>query len=65
MPLTYCLVLTVLVKLPNEVKELLRVKPGEDSLLLSEILRYNIIIDESVSDKDEVLIGGASIILLV
>jgi len=47
------------------VKELLRVKPGEDSLLLSGILRYNIIIDESVSDKDEVLIGGASIILLV
>jgi len=48
------------------VKELLRVKPGEDSLLLSGILRYNIIIiDESVNDKDEVLIGGASIILLV
>ena len=50
---------------PSEVKEILKVKPGEVSPFLDEVLKYNIIIDKSVVDKGEVLVGGGSIHHLV
>lgn len=50
---------------PNEVEELLNIKPGEVSPFLDEISKCNVIIDESVVDKGEVLVGGGSIHHLV
>ena len=50
---------------PNEVENLLNVKPGEVSPFLDEILKYNVIIDKSVVDRNEVLVGGGSLHHLV
>ena len=45
---------------PDEVEELLNVRPGEVSPFLDEVLKYDVIIDESVRGKGEVLVGGGS-----
>ena len=45
---------------PGEVEGLLNVKPGEVSPFLDEVLRYDVIVDESVTDRGEVLVGGGS-----
>jgi len=45
---------------PDEVEELLGVKPGKVSPFLDEILNYNIIVDESVIGGGEVLVCGGS-----
>ena len=50
---------------PSEVESLLNVKPGEVSPFLDEVLKYDVIIDGSVMDRGEVLVGGGSIHHLV
>ena len=50
---------------PSEVKELLNVKPGEVSPFLDEVLKYDVIVDESVMNRGEVLVGGGSMHHLV
>ncbi len=50
---------------PSEVEKILNVKPGEVSPFLDEVLRCNVIIDKSVVDKGEVLVGGGSLHHLV
>ncbi len=50
---------------PNEVINITGVKPGEVSPLTEEIKNLSIIVDESVINKDEVLVGGGSLHHLV
>mgnify|MGYP000725223350 CR=1 FL=1 len=50
---------------PIEVENILNVKPGEVSPFLDEILKYDVIVDKSVVNRGEVLVGGGSINHLV
>ncbi len=50
---------------PNELKEIIGLKPGEVSPLTESVAKLSVIIDEKVLSKDVVLVGGGSVHHLV
>mgnify|MGYP000220983532 FL=1 len=56
---------TVRLAKPDEVGEIVGLKPGEVSPLIDSIAKLSVIVDEKVLKKDMVLVGGGSIHHLV
>ena len=56
---------TVRLAKPDEVEEIVGLKPGEVSPLIDSIAKLSVILDEKVLKKDIVLVGGGSIHHLV